>query len=115
MGENGIKRLMVMIMLLVTLFLVLKHAEDCLLPLSTPHILPSFNSLPLHARLLSFSPDDGSIRISKRNQQRMEKLKKCNADCVEDFIKNFELYRFDRAKDLFKDCRESCKKAYGIC
>jgi hypothetical protein len=55
MDEYGMKKSLMMMMLLVTLFLVLKHAEDLLLlPFSAPHSAPSLHPFSLLPRLLFF-------------------------------------------------------------
>ncbi|KAB8455115.1 hypothetical protein FH972_025268 [Carpinus fangiana] len=107
MGENGMKRLMAMIMLLVRLFLVLKHAEDSLLPFSATRMPPSLHPLPLPPpRLLSFSQDDGVLRHMKKIPiKERTPLQKCYAYCDEVYLKNL--------KFLYERCRAMCKRIHG--
>jgi hypothetical protein len=107
MDGNGMKGLMVMIMLSLTLFLAVVHAEDRRpLPFFTPH-MPSFlHSLPLRTRILSFSSHDDA-------KHRMNKLKGCIRECHEEFKiwKNggpiFALGRLRR-------CLSDCRRLHGL-
>jgi hypothetical protein len=63
MYDNGMKGLMVMIILFVTLSLVLMmHAKDGLLPFFAPYMPSSLHSLLVLTRLFSFSPDCDSVQ-----------------------------------------------------
>lgn len=86
------KRLMAMIMLLITLFLVLKHPEDSLLAFSATRMPPSLHPLPLPPRLLSLSQDDGVVHPMKKIPiEKRTPLQKCYAYCDEVYLKIMQL------------------------
>jgi hypothetical protein len=124
MEENCMKRLIGMTMLLVTLFLVLKHVENPSLPFSAPHMPPSLHPLPLPARLLFFSPDDddgkvpraggrGGQRVEGTHKWRRNELKKCNKKCAKEYSKNREDLGTEEAQNKREACFENCKLLYG--
>jgi hypothetical protein len=77
MDENGKRGIMVMMMLLVTLFLVLKHVEDRPLPFFAPQMPPSpLHPFSLRVRLLFFSTvDGGEHRLKKVGGKHREMTK----------------------------------------
>jgi hypothetical protein len=108
MDQKGMKEFLVMIILLMTLFLVLKHAEGRPLPFSATNMPSSLHRLPVPAQLLSFSPNDDGIRLWK-------KLKFCYKHCGGYVLKNVKKHRrFFLAYEQFKDCLRECKEIIGI-
>jgi hypothetical protein len=118
MDKNGMKGLMVMIMLSGTLLVVLKHVEGCPLPcFSDPHMPPSLHPLPLPTRLPSFSPDDSSTihRMSMEiPRRRRNKLKRCCRKCRKEY-KRFVAHEhaYDPAWDRLIRCLVFCQHFYG--
>jgi hypothetical protein len=109
------KGLMVMIILLATLFLVLKHVEHRPLPFSAPHMPPSLLPLSVPAQLLSFSSDEDGIRPWKtRDKEKRENLKFCYGLCRQHFYGKVQRKEFALAWDILKVCYRRCKGKYGI-
>jgi hypothetical protein len=108
------KGLMVMIILLATLFLVLKHVEHRPLPFSAPHMPPSLLPLSVPAQLLSFSSDEDGIRPWKtRDKEKRENLKFCYGLCRQHFYEYVVLKGLSPTWEQLKRCRKWCKGLYG--
>jgi hypothetical protein len=136
---NAMKGLIVMIMLLVTLFVVLVHAEDRR-PFSLFHspFATLSHPFPLPTRFLSFSPHDdaksrkkkthrgsnGSKSKKKRTPQESsgstghteeekEKLKKCYQDC---YKKNSlgRGMKLTYVLHMVGKCKEDCRRTLGF-
>jgi hypothetical protein len=114
--KKGMKGLMLLLMLLVTLSQVLKHAcKDSPLPFSAPHMPMSLNPLPLPAQLLSFSPDDDGIRRRKKKiKEKRKALEDCNRDCHEKFYRMRGLVGLVQAYMELEFCCELCELIVGL-
>lgn len=106
MDKKSRKGITVIIMLLMTISIVLKHAEDRPLPISASHMPLSLHPLPLPARFLSFSPGDHfgippKKRITEKQREKLEEcLRDCNVKLLRETVNSWE------ERDL---CRKFCK------
>jgi hypothetical protein len=120
MGGNSMKGLMVGIMLSVTFFLALVHAEHRPLPFFGPHLHASLHPLPFLAGLLSFSPVEGGKHSKKKTLEansgskgKNKEFKKCSRNCYREFNKS---KRREPKVSLYRHghCIADCVHIYGL-
>lgn len=119
MDGNGMKGLIVMIMLSLTLFVVLVHVEDRPFPFFSRPLQPFLHPFPLTTRLLSFSSHDDAKSWKKKTPQRSRGSKSQKKTSLEDSgsksQKNTTLEERSGSGALTKESRKEFRKCCRRC